>query len=283
MNERIRRIGDDERSGVLTPSNLARFEAAWVEPADAVREVVDTYWAVRWELPPGEVVTQQIVDFPAITMSIEHGDVSAPLVVTAVRPGAWSREIRGRGSVFAIRLRPAGLRVLSDLAAQALPHEQPLAPTLDERAHRALSTIAVATSVDDRAARADAALLGLLRERPLSALQRLANAAVDALTATPRVRSGREVAAELGTSERTLQRALRTTIGIGPNDVARRVRLQEVIRRLSTPGADATATAIDLGYVDQAHLINEFRTVAGMTPGRYLRELETTARQLQQP
>ncbi|WP_291045943.1 helix-turn-helix domain-containing protein [Herbiconiux sp.] len=281
MSRRIRPIGDDERSGVFTPSHLVRFEATWVEPAEAVREVVDTYWAVRWKLPPGEVVMQRIVDFPAITLSIEHGDVSAPLMVTAVRPGAWSRAIRGRGSVFAVRLRPAGLGVLSGLAAAALPHEQPLTHSLDERAHGALSSIASASSVGDRAAAADEAVLELLRERPPSAMQRLANAAVDALTATPRVRSGREVAAELGTSERTLQRALRTTIGIGPNEVARRVRLQEVIRRLSAPGADATATAIDLGYVDQAHLINEFRTVAGMTPGRYLRELESTARQLQ--
>jgi AraC-like DNA-binding protein len=79
------------------------------------------------------------------------------------------------------------------------------------------------------------------------------------------------VAAELGTSERTLQRALRHTIGLGPNDVARRIRLQEVVRRLNEPDPNMARISADLGYTDQAHLINEFRTVSGTTPGRYLR------------
>lgn len=88
------------------------------------------------------------------------------------------------------------------------------------------------------------------------------------------------MAAELGTSERTLQRALRATLGLGPNDVARRIRLQEVVRRLSEPGANMTAIAAELGYVDQAHLINEFRAVSGTTPGRYVRMVQAADAQL---
>ncbi|MCS5717673.1 helix-turn-helix domain-containing protein [Herbiconiux sp. CPCC 205763] len=262
------------------PSNLTRFEAEWVEPSDAVRDVVDTYWAVHWQLPLHEAVTQRIVDFPAITLSIESGDVPAPFVVTSVRPGAWSRVIRGSGSVFAIRLRPAGLRVLSNLDAAALLHEQELTHELDERSHRALHAIAAGSSVLDRAATADEIIRQMLQDRPITSAQILANSAVDALTASARVRSGRSIAAGIGTSERSLQRALRATIGIGPNEVARRMRLQEVIRRLSSPGADAAEIAGEMGYFDQAHLINEFRSVAGMTPGQYLRDVQRSLEEL---
>src|SRR5690606_11969421 len=100
----------------------------------------------------------------------------------------------------------------------------------------------------------------------------LANEALELLTASPVVRSGEAVAAGLGTSQRSLQRALRATVGVGPNDVARRIRLQEVVRRLSAPDADMATVAAELGYADQSHLINEFRAVSGTTPGRYLRE-----------
>jgi AraC-like DNA-binding protein len=50
------------------------------------------------------------------------------------------------------------------------------------------------------------------------------------------------------------------------------VRLQEVVRRLSSENASITEVASDLGYTDQAHLTNEFRAMTGMTPGSYLAE-----------
>ncbi len=254
---------------MLAPSNLARFAAEWISPTPALSEVVDTYWSVQWNLAAGEEIAQRIVDFPAITLSVEQGSVPAPYVVTRVRPGAWSRVIAGSGSVFAIRLRPAGLAVLSELTPIG-PAEEAIsavaAPVFD-----LLQNIATA---DDQAVRADELILQALRARPLTLEQRRANAAVASLTSSPRVRPGRAVAQELGISERTLQRALRATVGVGPNDVARRIRLQEVIRLASSPNADMTQIAADLGYTDQAHLINEFRSVAGVSPGRYLRELQ---------
>lgn len=280
-NPRTRDIGAGERSGVLAPHNLTRFSAQWVTPMDEVRGVVDTYWSVDWGFPPGEEVEQRVVDHPAITLSIEEGDVPAPFVVSTVRPHAWSRVIRGRGSVFAIRLRPAGLAVVSDLEPSVLVKpEQAITPQLDARAHELLRSIASAPSTTQRASRADELILVLAQERPLARAQELANAALDRLTSSPLVRSGKVVAAELGTSERTLQRALRSTLGLGPNDVARRIRVQEVVRLLSVPGADMASIAAELQYADQAHLINEFRAVSGTTPGRYVRLLKEAREKL---
>ncbi|WP_255576679.1 helix-turn-helix domain-containing protein [Cryobacterium sp. 1639] len=278
-----RRIDADERSGVLVPSNLARFSAEWVEPAAGLSDVVETYWSVNWRLPPGEQVNQRIVDFPAITFSIEAGDVPAAFVVTTVRPRAWSRVIQGAGSVFAIRLRPAGLAVLSDLDPLRLAAEQEISPQVDGRLFELLRGIAAEPTTELRARAADERVREALREHPPAPAQGLANAAVRLLTASPQVRSGGAVAAELGTSERTLQRALRCTLGLGPNDVARRIRLQEVVRRLSESSASMAGIAADLGYVDQADLINEFRAVSGTTPGRYVRMVQAADAHLRDP
>ena len=49
------RIRPDETSGVLHPENLTRYAARWIDPDPAVRDVVDTYWHVRWHLDEGEV------------------------------------------------------------------------------------------------------------------------------------------------------------------------------------------------------------------------------------
>jgi AraC-like DNA-binding protein len=275
-----RPIEAHERSGVLAPGNLARFGASWIDPDAAAGTAVAAYWAVAWALPAGEAVPQRIIDFPAVTLSVEAGDVPAPFVVTARRHRAWERSIAGRGSVFALRLRPAGLAALTDLDAAALPDERPITAA-DGRTHALLAAIADEPTPESRARRADVLVAESLAERPPTSGALLANAAVDLLTAEPRVRPGATVAAELGVAERTLQRALRATLGTGPNDVARRIRLQEVVRRLSEPGTDTAAVAGDLGYADQAHLITDFRRVTGITPGRYVRELAEAGRALQ--
>ncbi|WP_127794830.1 helix-turn-helix transcriptional regulator [Agromyces sp. LHK192] len=275
-------IGAPERSGVLAPGNLARYSAQRLRPAAAIADLVDTYWSVSWSFPRDEAVVQRIIDHPAITLSVEEGSVPSPLTVSCVRPGAWKRTIEGRGSVFAIRLRPAGLAVVADLDAAALAREQPLTPSLDRRAHELLSAVAAvpASDLDGRAGAADAAIARALAERRPSPAGILANNAVDALVESPRIRPIDAIAHELGVSARTLQRACRATLGIGPGHVARRVRLQEVVRRLSVVDADVGATAAELGYADQAHLINDFRHATGLTPGAHVSEERRTREQL---
>lgn len=258
---------------MLRPGNLERFSAVWVEPADDVREIVDIYWAVSWNLNPDESIEQQIIDHPAVTFSVERGAVAAPYMVTAVRSKAWSRTISSSGDVFAVRLRPAGLAVLSDLDAATLTGEQEVTPHLDHRAHRFLRQIEAEPDVATRAQRADALVRALVDERPLRSSQRLANAAVDAIVRRPAPRRNNDLALSLGVSVRTLQRALSSHVGRGPGEIARRVRLQEVVRRLSAEQSDIAQLAIELGYVDQAHLTNDFRRVANVTPGAYIAAL----------
>ncbi|MCR2827009.1 helix-turn-helix domain-containing protein [Microbacterium sp. zg.Y909] len=270
---RTRAIGSAERSGVLQPQNLERFSARWIPPAEDLRDVVDTYWAVQWRLEPGESIEQRIIDHPSITLSIESGDVAAPLVVTSARSTAWTRTISGSGDVFAIRLRPAGLAVLSDLEASSLPYEREVTADLDGRTHRLLQQIAAGPDSTARAEAADTLVRALLAERPLRPSQRLANAALDVIADRPHVRKTSDVATALGVGVRTLQRTVRENIGRSPGEIARRVRLQEVVRRLSTEDGSLAAIAVELGYVDQAHLTNDFRSVAGVTPGAYLRAL----------
>lgn len=151
-----------------------------------------------------------------------------------------------------------------------LTGERPITAAADGRAYRLLEAIAEMPDATSRAQRAGEIIRDHLRERPLTDQQRLANAALDLLTGQPRVRPVSDVAQALRTSPRTLQRAIGSTLGRGPAEVARRVRLQEVVRRLSSQHSSVANIATDLGYTDQAHLTNEFRAVTGMTPGSYL-------------
>lgn len=268
-------IRADERSGVLEPANLTRFDAGWIDPDPGVGGILDRYWHVRWRLRPNEVIDQRIIDFPAITVSIEQGAVPAPFVVTGLHSRAWNRRITGSGSVFALRLRPAGLAVLSDLTPQQLADRTvPLTRALDPRLYECVADIAGVGSPADRARRCNQAVRARLQERPLTPELELANQVLDELSARIRSRTGDLADQQFGVGERTIQRALRATVGRGPKWISRRLRLQEVVRALSNGGdVDLAGLAAGLGYADQAHLTSDFRGVAGLTPGSYLRRL----------
>lgn len=267
-------IGALERSGALYPDRLQRYEPGWVEPGPGVRVVVDRYWHVRWQLD--QPVQERIIDAPAVTLTIEDGDVPAPLMITGPSTRAWQRTIGGRGRVFGVRLRPAGLGVVCDLPAEHLVDAAlPVTAHVDARLHALLADIAREQTVRARVRAADALLGEALRQRPPGAGQLLANRAIEELRVGLQTRTGQGLPRALGVSERSIQRALAATLGRGPKWVARRTRLQALALALATTDEDLAELASRLGYTDQAHLTRDFRAVAGLTPSQHRRELRT--------
>lgn len=100
---------------------------------------------------------------------------------------------------------------------------------------------------------------------------RLVTHAADRLTSG----SVRDVAAGLGMSERHLRRVFLETVGLSPKAFARVARFRRAVRA-AREGRDINwaGIAAATGFCDQAHLIDEFRAIAGATPAAFLRELD---------
>ena len=83
------------------------------------------------------------------------------------------------------------------------------------------------------------------------------------------VRMG-ELAARHGMSPRSLQRLFRRYVGVSPKWVLRRYRLHEAAERIAEGrDGDWAATALELGYFDQAHFIRDFKALVGASPAQY--------------
>jgi len=78
------------------------------------------------------------------------------------------------------------------------------------------------------------------------------------------------VAERLGVTARHLRRAFTESVGIGPKEYARTVRLQRAVRAAATSN-DWVRIAADAGYYDQAHLIADFREFVGLTPSAFVK------------
>ena len=73
------------------------------------------------------------------------------------------------------------------------------------------------------------------------------------------------IAHEIGWSRKHLARRFADEIGLGPKSVSRIVRLNRAIAA-ARAGDGWAGIAVDCGYADQAHLVREFRALAGASP-----------------
>jgi AraC-like DNA-binding protein len=73
------------------------------------------------------------------------------------------------------------------------------------------------------------------------------------------------IARGIGWSRKHLARRFTDEIGLGPKSVSRIVRLNRAIAAART-GEGWAGIAADCGYADQAHLVREFRELAGNSP-----------------
>ena len=194
-----------------------------------------------------------------------RGDVA----VAGPRTRALYKRPTGVARALIVRLRPGWSTSLLGVTASAVTDQIVLlaelwGPSADELSSELLAARSPQAAIDR--------LSDALTTRALQTLEpasaRLARRAV-------RLFEGDEVrvdnvAKQLGVTARHLRRAFVETIGVGPKDFARTVRLQRALRRAETSD-DWSQIAAGTGYYDQAHLIADFRRFLGLTPSAFMK------------
>lgn len=258
--------------GILYPARLPSFHR--LPPPDPVADLVRWFWIPEWDLAPGRVSRQELIAFPACNLVVESGmtGFSGPTTRRS------HRDLTGRGWAVGALLRPAAVPAFAADPAALRDDYRPL--DLPGLRSAVLSAMAGGEGADAgvRRAAAVAAFSDWLDQRVPEPGEEalLANRMADLLDGDAGIRTVGEAAERLGVSVRTLQRIAGRYVGLPPAAMIRRRRLQEAAELLRTrPEADPeisiASVAADLGYADQAHLANDFRSVLGFTPSGYQR------------
>jgi AraC-like DNA-binding protein len=82
--------------------------------------------------------------------------------------------------------------------------------------------------------------------------------------------SADELARHAGLSARQFRRLCMEQTGVGPKMLCRIVRFRAAASDAAKRSTDWAGFALDHGYYDQAHFINEFREFSGLTPAEYV-------------
>ncbi|OZM80449.1 AraC family transcriptional regulator [Pseudonocardia sp. MH-G8] len=243
---------------------VERFTLDRYPPAAELAGLVERYWVVSWELPPGREASITLLPHPCVNVVLDRGR----LTVSGIGRDRFTYAYRGVGGVFGIKFRPGGFlpflgRPLSDITGAVLPAEQLWGPPA-----AALAEQMTPAGLDHRVALVEA----FLRERwpppdpQVAFVQRI----VAALLHDRTIARVEDVTEMFGIAPRTLQRLFQRYVGVSPKWVLRRYRLHEaaavLAREQHRPWAEVAA---ELGYFDQSHFIRDFTAAIGMTPVAY--------------
>lgn len=216
---------------------------------------------------------------PEIELMFRFGP-AVPRGIDAHALGARQRVrrkvVRGVGRAVTARLRLGASEAVLGAPAPALAGRVVALADLwgDDATRRLFDQLAGARDAAGAAAIVDRAIA----ER-LASASGARRAAPLALVAAGKLRGDESshvnaVAGDLGVSERHLRRVFRDAVGVGPKAFAKLARFDRALRAArADSGAGWATIAAAAGYYDQAHLIAEFRAIAGATPRALLHEL----------
>jgi len=187
------------------------------------------------------------------------------------RPRVHRKLVRGRQRVVMARLRLGASEAVLGVPARELAGK---VVTLSELWGASATDRLLARLADTRDAGAAAELVDAAIASRLSPAHAPASSGRLVLGAAEKLAQAKvsAVAAELGVSERNLRRVFQHQVGMTPKAFAKIARFR---RALLASRADASwaSIAANAGYYDQAHLIAEFRALAGAKPSELLSEL----------
>ena len=292
---------------VLRPGELLDH-ASYSTPrpmSERLRPFVKRYWAVEWDLPPGESYRTSTVSEPTVNLTFEFGssrrantDGPGVWVTGPVTERRFDVGIFGRGGVLGVNFHLGATLAFADLSPSRIRNSTVAAadwfPTLEadlgltgafspaskEEPHR--HETGGARTGKPQAGRTagglDLAGLAasvegwLLSRRPqmspgYTRLQHVLNVLAD-----PEVVSLRLLSQRTGIGERTLQRMFDRYCGVGVKKILARARIIDAVGALDR-GWDGTLAELgaQYGWFDQSHFGADFLTVTGYSPGEYAR------------
>lgn len=97
--------------------------------------------------------------------------------------------------------------------------------------------------------------------------------AVDHILSQPSETRLQTLVEQIGYSQKHFIGLFKRSVGLPPKQYMRILRFQQAIRRMEKNGSpcDWTELALQTGFYDQAHFINDFRNFSGFSPTEYLR------------
>ncbi|HLZ61993.1 MAG TPA: helix-turn-helix transcriptional regulator [Ktedonosporobacter sp.] len=262
------RSAGGEPRGILNPKvGEKKFQLSRLLPSEDLKFFVEHYWIVKWDLRGQEPYLSENLPYPTVHLVIEKEKSNIFGVIT----GKFSVLIKEKGQVFGIKFRPGAFYPFVKTPVSRFTDRFISLSEVFGADALALETLIL--SVEDEEEMINIAE-NFLRERLPEHDENVAevNRIIDSISGDGTIIKVDDLVERLKLNKRWLQRLFNHYVGVSPKWVIKRYRLHEAAQKLAHGEVkDWFTLALDLGYFDQAHFINDFKAIVGETPAEYAR------------
>jgi AraC-like DNA-binding protein len=252
--------------GVLTvPLREGQAQHARYHASPDLERYLEHFWVVRWDLRGALPHLAETLPHPSVHMGFADGGGAW---IRGVIRGKFSTLLEGKGGVFAAKFRPGGFYPFAQTPVATFTDSVVSLASVWGAGGDELERSVLALEDDDARI---AVVENFLRERMPApdANASLVATIVGTIAADARILTMNDVAGQFSLTARTLQRLFAKYVGVNPKWVIQRYRLHEAAEQLSQGSASHATLALELGYADQAHFVNDFKAVVGAPPAAY--------------
>lgn len=253
----------ETRSVLWPPTEERDCVACELTPRGPLRGYVDRIRIGRDHF--ASPVVEHVLPDGAVHLFFELGKSMTAVVMGATTSPTEIR-LAGRLEQVGVQLRPGGLSALIGVPASELNGRiVPLQDLWGAHACDVLERLATAPLE----ARADVIAEVLVERLAASAAaDRRAAEGVRRIVGSHGKTTIRDLADGLGVGERRLEQIFRREVGLSPKALCRVTRFRAAVDHVfESPSCSWAEVAHACGFYDQAHLVNEFRAMAGVAPG----------------
>jgi AraC-like DNA-binding protein len=255
-------------------------------PSPPLSRFIKHYWTMENIMPDGMEHIQRIVPSGLPELIFYLGDrpvatdinrsIDEPTLLAGQTDGFYDLIVTGKLSLFSIIFQPHCLSAFLDMPVGELYNQNvPLRLIFKDETSMLETRLSESNTLAEKTVIVEECFLRLLKQkRSWHSFQRISRS-IDLINHSKGLVRIDKLASEACLSRKQFGRVFSDTVGTTPGKFLKIVRFQSAVDRKSrnrhTTLADLT---YDCGYYDQAHMINDFQKLSGMTPKNYFEECE---------
>ena len=261
---------------VIAPDVIPLGYAEHAPPDDLVPYVA-CFWTGRSTTPP-DPRRDRVLPDGCVDVIFAFDDAQGTRLAEAMAVGPMTKPIipeRESRLYIGARFKPGRAFIAFGIPATELLDERVAYDAVTLDALPDIDAIAAAPTDMERLRRVvDAVRRRLARAGAVPTSVRVAVRRIISMSGNLRVAL---LATEIGITRQQLARQFAMHVGVSPKMLARVVRTQAALARADAARAaypralDWSAIAYDLGYYDQPHFIDDFKSITGVTPGDWVK------------
>ena len=255
-----------ELRGILNKQQSEQhYHLARYNPNQQLAHFVEQYWIVNWDLTNKKSHLQENLPHPNLHLVIEGNSAR----IVGIISKKYGYLLEGKGEIFGVKFLPAAINhVLKVPFHQFIDSSITLMQAFDCCEQPLCNAVHSANSVQEKIIIIEKFLAEISPQKD----DKLINfhKTLQTIENDHSITSVDLLVEKTDIHKRSLQRQFKERIGLSPKWMIRKYRLHQALHLLEQEEITILDLVETLDYSDQAHLINDFKNMLGVTPSKYI-------------